>query len=182
MTDDTKPRLTPQHTTGYYDCWLPVYKQGDDLFQHLGEEETPAAAFEALAERYEGAAAMCRRLVGVAREMPELRVDADCHHIGVSGPVERMEALVTEGLLQSSDFEEFRESIHDCFTDTLIDDREGKGPFSEGDAIQRAPQLDTELADLNPVWVLETLAEMVEQGSLRKVADKWEVIPEEIES
>jgi len=91
MTDET-PKKTRPFRTAYYDCHLPVFKQGDDLAHHLETEESPADAFEALAVQYEAAAAHCRRMVGLAREVPEIEAP----------PSPVMEKLVEDGVLQES--------------------------------------------------------------------------------
>jgi hypothetical protein len=171
MTDEPTKNSSP-FLTAYYDCNLPVFKQGDDLAHHLAEEETVADAFEALAVQYEEAAAHCRRMVGLVREVPEIDVDACTHHIGIKGPAVRLDPLVEEGLLsRSCDDEEEVEGIRDGFTELVLDEFNGKGSFLPQDAADRLSELDEDFTGMDPVWVLATLEEMVVEGSLVREAE-----------
>jgi hypothetical protein len=180
MVNDTKQRI-PQYLNGYYECRLPVHKQGDDLCVFLLEEDTSADAFEALARQYEEAAVVCRRMAAVARETPGLKVDADTHHIGVKGPVERLEAFVAEGLLQRTPVDEDdRAATEASFTEHLIDAFYDEKSFTVQAAARVVAEKDPELAGLNYVWVRETMDGMVEEGSLEKVGeDRYEVAEED---
>lgn len=93
---------------------LPVFKQGDDLHHCLTRcVGDVRAAFELQAEHYEEAARMCRRMMGVAAELPDLEVEAGTHYIGVQGPAERLEALVQEGLLSTVEYDDEDEDDDD---------------------------------------------------------------------
>ena len=169
--------------TAYYDLPLPVFKQGDDLAHHLASERTVADAFEALAQQYDAAAAACRRMAGVAREVPDLHVHADTHHIGVHGPVDRLDALVAEELLQREEFDDDEEidnveaegdDPEDVFADGLLDQFAGQDPFSAEEAAARFSS-DTGLS-LDGESVARILAEMVDDGDLRRLDDgRYEV-------
>lgn len=84
----------------YYDLELPVFKKGDDLSHSIEEAEgNIQKGFLAQASFYEQAASICRRLAGVAAEIPGLAVTADTHMIEVYGPADRLSSLVEEGIL-----------------------------------------------------------------------------------
>lgn len=100
-----------------YELQLPVFKQGDDLHNCMSQNPGDLrAAFELQAARYDEAARMCRRMAGVASEVPCLEVDADTHMIAVNGPAEQLESLAREGLLAVSDYG------HDEFEDDGSED------------------------------------------------------------
>jgi hypothetical protein len=184
MTDASK---TPHYLLRDYDLTLPVFKQGSDLAGHLHgregqEEHSPRDAFEAMARQYDEAAAQCRRMAGVAAEIPELRVNADAHHIGVNGPAQRLDALVVEGLLSVSPDEEFDETwTETALTEQLFELKDGKGPFSVEDAVREIAAVEADLAGLNPVWVREVFERSVTEGSLVRSGDLYEVAPDEDE-
>jgi hypothetical protein len=81
-----------------YECWLPVYKQGDDFHDHLVRNPgDPAAAFLGLAERYEDAARQCRRVASVLKESPEdVTVDGCTHFISIQAPESTMAGLLAD--------------------------------------------------------------------------------------
>lgn len=90
--------------TKFYVLSLPVWKQGDDLAHHLRKTETPAEAFEALAQQYEAAAAECREVAAAAREVPEMQVQADTHSITIEAPESPvLEALVEAEVLREDE-------------------------------------------------------------------------------
>lgn len=180
----------PSEDDAYYELHLPVFKQGDDLAHHLANEETVADAFEALAGQYDAAAALCRRMAGLAREAPGLEVHADTHHIGVHGPVERLDALVVEGVLQREEDdpddddldgvedEEDEEDPEDVFADGLLDQFAGQDPFTAEDAVARF-SADTGLG-LDVEVAQRVIAELVEDGDLRRLDDgRYEVVLED---
>lgn len=150
--------------TAYYDFLLPVFKQGDDLAYHLSETEGAVAdAFEALAAQYEGAAAKCRRMAGVAREVPELKVTADTHNIFVQGPVERLSPLVEQELLSPSVCAEGSEGAFACaFMEHVLHEFDEKGSFTVHEVLDRLPEVDEDFTGVSPVWAQEILEEMVE--------------------
>lgn len=109
-----------------YELALPVYKQGDDLYRSI--EDNPgnlAAAFEQQAEDYEEAARLCRRMAGVAVEVPELAIDAGNNRIGIHGPEERLESLVQEGVL----------SVYEHGSEEEDDDEEEEDDDIDGDEL-----------------------------------------------
>jgi hypothetical protein len=76
---------------------LPLFKQGDDLSEHLEEETGTRAALLAYAEQLRTAAGMLERL---AEHADSLQVElADTHEIVVSGPAPLVRRLMAEGLL-----------------------------------------------------------------------------------
>src|SRR5262245_66688115 len=90
-----------------YELHLPVFKQGDDLahqIESLGDDLR--AAFEAQATNYDEAARLCRRMAGVAAEVPELEIEASTHMIEVGGPEGQLQKLVDEGVLVVNDYED----------------------------------------------------------------------------
>lgn len=174
MTDEA-PKKTRPFRTAYYDCHLPVFKQGDDLAHHLETEGSPADAFEALAVQYEAAAAHCRRMVGLAREVPEIEVDACTHHIGIRGPAERLGPLVEEGLLALDLYEDDVEATREAFADLVLGEFDEAGTFGPAEASGRVAGIDPDLHGLDPAWVTETLEEMVTEGSLERVGDGYRV-------
>jgi hypothetical protein len=122
--------------TLHTELFLPCFKQGDDLGHHLSEarkteteEHLQAAkAFNALAEQYDDCATLCRQAAKVFVEHPDLLVDADCHHIGVSGPRAVLEPLTRvvgatesnpEGLFQhdpaDEEYEEYEDEDDDSY-------------------------------------------------------------------
>jgi hypothetical protein len=76
---------------------LPIFKQGDDLAQHLLEEKDTKAALLAYAERLRSAAGMVETLV---KHADGLEIEqADTHFILVSGPGLVIHSLIEEGVL-----------------------------------------------------------------------------------
>lgn len=176
MTDETKTRKTRPFAGANYDCNLPVYKQGDDLAHYLKKQEeaggTAADAFEDLALQYDAAAAHCRRMVGLVREVPEVRVSADCHCICVEGPAERLDPLVDQGILSHAPGnDEEIEELEYHLTEIVLEDRDEKGSFLAQDVVARLPELDENFKGVNPAWVGEVLEGMVEEGSLVRDGD-----------
>jgi hypothetical protein len=79
------------------ELFLPLFKQGDDLADHLAAEKDTRAAFLSYAEQLRGAAGMLERL---AEHAGSLQVElADTHEIVVSGPAPLVRGLMAEGLL-----------------------------------------------------------------------------------
>ena len=100
--------MSTDKTTRHYTHWTGVYKQGDDLAHALNEDGSNGAeAFVALAERYEGAANRCRRLASALSEIPGIKIDADTHHIGVTGSGDLLDRLAEgeDALLQEDEYE-----------------------------------------------------------------------------
>jgi hypothetical protein len=90
------------YSKNYYDLFLPVFKQGDDLAQHLSESpEDPAKAFLGLAERYQDAAQICKRVASVVKEAPagSIEVQADTHMIKLYGSEEYFGGLVQDKII-----------------------------------------------------------------------------------
>ena len=83
----------------YYQLFLPVFKQGDDLHHYLkANPKEPAKALLGLAEQYEAAASICRRVAGVVVEAPagSVKINADTHWIGIQAPPASFAGLVTD--------------------------------------------------------------------------------------
>lgn len=171
---------TPPYLNMIYDARLPCFKQGDDLAHSLRQHpDDVSAGFEAQARAYDECARLCRRLAGLAAEVPELEIQADTHMISVSGPHERLQALVTEGVLQPSPMdEEDREATEAAFTEQLLDAMDEKGFFMLDQAMTAVAGIDPELEGLNPAWVREVLDGMVTEGSLLSRNDEYRVRPE----
>jgi hypothetical protein len=79
------------------ELFLPFFKQGDDLADHLAAEKDTRAAFLAYAEQLRTAAGMLERL---AEHADSLQVElADTHLIVVSGPAPLVHRLIADKLL-----------------------------------------------------------------------------------
>ena len=104
--------------TKHYQLWLPVFKQGDDLRSHLNQNNVPEA-FLGLAEQYEEAAAICRKVAGCLAEAnpKDIDVQADTHHIGITAPEKLMSSLVADETVREDEWEEE-------FEDEETDDQE----------------------------------------------------------
>jgi hypothetical protein len=83
---------------GVYDFYLPCYLPEDDLDYQLISNSIKQS-FENMANTYDKCAKLCRRMVGVASEIPELDIDISEHGILVAGPKERLDGLVKEDIL-----------------------------------------------------------------------------------
>ena len=85
------------HETATAELQLPIFKQGDDLAEHLREEKDTKAALLAYAERLRAAAGMVETL---AKHAEWLEIEqADTHFILVSGPGLVIHSLIEEGVL-----------------------------------------------------------------------------------
>jgi hypothetical protein len=85
------------HKTLTAELHLPIFKQGDDLAEHLREEKDTKAALLAYAERLRGAAGMVEAL---AKNAEYLEIEqADTLFILVSGPGLVIHSLIEEGVL-----------------------------------------------------------------------------------
>lgn len=85
------------HKTLTAELHLPIFKQGDDLAEHLREENDTKAALLAYAERLRGAAGIVETL---AKDAEYLEIEqADTHFILVSGPGLLIHSLVEQGVL-----------------------------------------------------------------------------------
>lgn len=90
-----------------YEFFLPVFKQGDDLHGHLqANPNDHAKALIGLAEQYEAAAGLCRRVAGVVAETPGVTLDGDTHMIWVYGPAEPLAGLVKDEVLTVPPYDE----------------------------------------------------------------------------
>jgi len=181
MSDATrKPPifLTGQSTA---DLHLRVRRPGEDLAQHLGYPPDMRAAFENLAKHYEEGARKCRRLAGLAAEVDDLSVIAEFDRISVRGPVERIEALVREGILEREPFaeERERETYRQELSVTLLallasSEAPLRGPewvgVVRGPTTQKGLMGRLEAAGwwkrINPEFVRETLDWMVRKGEI----------------
>jgi hypothetical protein len=76
---------------------LPIFKQGDDLAQHLQDKKDTRAAMLAYAERMKTAASILEKL---AEHGDRVAIEeADTHFILVSGPASLIRQLIDKGLL-----------------------------------------------------------------------------------
>jgi hypothetical protein len=90
VTDDCHEAVTAE-------LQLPIFKQGDDLAEHLREEKDTKAALLAYAERLLAATSMVETL---AKHAEWLEIEqADTHMILVSGPRLVIHSLIEEGVL-----------------------------------------------------------------------------------
>jgi len=104
----------------WYDFCLPLFKQGDDLAQYLEifKSEGRAAAFMALAEQYENASKLCKRMASVIKEAKtEVEVCASGHTIEVGGDPKDFEGLISDAVLQKVGLEEGDEDEIDLEVD-----------------------------------------------------------------
>ena len=101
--------------------WMGYFKQGDDLHEHLSEP-TPEAAFRSYAERLKAAAAHAEAVAEVLKGKEDIEIDANVHHIGISGPSEVIEELVAKKLAEKDecDGEDDGEDEDDCEEDDRV--------------------------------------------------------------
>lgn len=91
----------------YYNLFLPVYKQGDDLASCLDDNKgDPVKGFLDLAEQYNSAAQICREVADVLALSKTTHVQADTHFIGLELDPIIAEPLVEKGLLREDEEEE----------------------------------------------------------------------------
>lgn len=93
-----------------YQLPLPVFKQGDDLRSHMETHVDDARVFLAMANQYEEAARICRRMAGVIKESgreKEIEIDGDAHMISISGPPEVFAGLVSDKVLFEVDYDDY---------------------------------------------------------------------------
>jgi hypothetical protein len=90
---------------GYYNLFLPVFKQGDDLHGCLDANQGDGVkGFLDLAETYDGAAQICREIADALKAAKKnYHVHADTHYIGLELPDNIAEPLLTKGLLQEEE-------------------------------------------------------------------------------
>ena len=92
-----------------YEFPLPIGKQGDDFAQHIEDSEFPREALFLLADQYEYAADLCRRVARKATD--DLTVEcAQAHEIIISDEESYMESLEEDDIL----FEVVVEVCEDC--------------------------------------------------------------------
>ena len=80
------------------------YKQGTDMAGHL-EKASVADALEAFAAQLAAAAKDLRRVKRIVAGH-RVKIDADTHHIGITGPDEVIDKLVAAGLAEVDDEDE----------------------------------------------------------------------------
>jgi hypothetical protein len=80
---------------------LPIFKQGDDLADHLETEKDTKAGLLAYADRLKCAAEMIEEL---AQHGDRLTIQAGSHCIRVSGPTPLIGKLLDQGLLEPDPF------------------------------------------------------------------------------
>jgi hypothetical protein len=101
---------------GIYELHLPVFKQGDDLSEHVEENPgNPAKAFRDFAARYEEAAKRCMRVAGALSELPadKVTVDAGTHYIGIQAPPGSLAGLIADEILCIPEWDEDEEELSD---------------------------------------------------------------------
>lgn len=98
----------------YYNLFLPVYKQGDDLASCLDDNKgDPVKGFLDLAEQYDSAAQICREVADVLALSKTTHVQADTHFIGLELDPTIAEPLVEKGLLREEEEEYDEEELDD---------------------------------------------------------------------
>lgn len=175
MADDAS-RKPPLFLTHHYVLRLPVSVPGDDVQHELAKQEGEggaalANAFEGLARLHDLAAARCRRIVGLAREIPDLKVDAYGPYVRIEGPPDRFESLVADGVLEQDASHDGDRGAFEIEMDAAlreIVDTRGDPRCSAGAADLIPGALDIIIGDLtsrnshwrgvNPDFVLERLA------------------------
>jgi len=170
----------PAHVFARYDCLLPVSLPGNDLRDQL-KHWPPGRAFLWLAKRYDAAAAQCRRVGGVLKELSDIEIRADGHDIVISASSEALEPLRDEGVLQRSP-EEQQESweTKEAFSAALPTEMTELGlPFSLSDVLKWFENRYEELCGLNPAWVRLQLENMTREGLLQDVGDGKYVVKDE---
>lgn len=85
------------HKTETAEFHLPIFKQGDDLGEHLRQEKDTTAALLAYAERLKAATSMVETLAKHAKWL--MIEQADTHFILVSGPGLFIRGLIEDGVL-----------------------------------------------------------------------------------
>lgn len=83
----------------YYTLFLPVFKQGDDLNDHLSSCEGSPQAFLKLSEQYKAAAEICDIIYNNIKNISNIEIDAGCHHIGIKTNSRKIQKLVQDGIL-----------------------------------------------------------------------------------
>lgn len=86
---------------GYYNLWLPVFKQGDDLSHYLNENGTNGAdAFLEMAKQYEDAAEICKKVADcISKSKSDITIDACTHHIGISARKTSVKTLLSQNII-----------------------------------------------------------------------------------
>ena len=89
---------------------LGYFKQGDDLYEHLSEhEQNVPAALRAHAQRMQSAKEHLEKIskrVAQAGSHAEISIDADTHHIAISGPADFIIRLIQDGLAELPFYED----------------------------------------------------------------------------
>lgn len=83
----------------YYNLFLPVFKQGDDLSVHLENSKHPAEAFLALAEQYKDAAKICEIVSNSIKNINDITVDANTHYIGIRVNGSKIKKLLKQKII-----------------------------------------------------------------------------------
>lgn len=115
--------MTKDTTNSTYDFHLPVFKQGDDLHHHIQRNPgAPEKALLGLAEQYEEASRLCRRVAAVVAETPGVELFADTHMIQVTGPTAALTGLVADEVLTATPFDDEGDEDEDEVLDEDGDD------------------------------------------------------------
>lgn len=98
------------------EIYLPYYKQGDDMANHLASSNSVAEALEAHATRMEAVANQLRAIEKLVVGQP-VKIDASTHFIGISGPDEVIDKLIAGRLATAPEFEDDEDlPFSDCPT------------------------------------------------------------------
>jgi|SRR5690606_16723274 len=97
----------PKITTDYIEAQLclPMFKQGDDLANHLDNSDNIYDALMAYADQLDYCADMVLELAQRVKDQ-EVEISADTHYIGVGGPAAVIQPLIDDELLTPNDEED----------------------------------------------------------------------------
>lgn len=93
-----------------YNLFLPVYKQGDDLANHLNANNNhPVKSFLDLAEQYKSAAKICELVAGALSksiDVSDIEIGACTHSIYLATDENVVSSLVKDGILVEEEFQD----------------------------------------------------------------------------
>lgn len=113
----------------HFELFLPVFKQGDDLQHHLKHNpDNPSQAFLDLAEQYEIAGEICRRVASTVVEAKHpVSVYADTHYISITAAKEDFAGLLQDEVVtvpERDDEDYDDEELDESFEDETLEDVE----------------------------------------------------------
>ena len=85
---------------------LPYFRQGDDLDYFLCQVLTIEEAIEAHALTLDAAAKQLRDIKAAITNVPNVEIEADCHHISIYGPNHLIYGLIEQDLATPDEPEE----------------------------------------------------------------------------